>query len=278
MKRFSNTAALRITGVALLVAAFGFLMYGILKPGMPETVADFFFLQTKEDADCTLLLSDGKSILIDTGEAQDFETIRELLRQQKVECIDCMILTHPDKDHIGSALALAQEFSVGIVVEPYYAKEKERYQRLNEELDRLGIPRMELTQTRQFAYGELRLTVYPPEKREYNKDNNYSLAVAVSHGRTSLFFAGDAYNARTKELLRLPLCPADVYHASYHGRDYENGAALLEALSPRNVIVTSDRAGVGTQSACDALGSTVFYTRSGTVHLQSSGNGVTRIP
>ena len=102
--------------------------------------------------------------------------------------------------------------------------------------------------------------------------------MAVSHGRTSLFFAGDAYNARTKELLRLPLCPADVYHASYHGRDYENGAALLEALSPRNVIVTSDRAGVGTQSACDALGSTVFYTRSGTVHLQSSGNGVTRIP
>ena len=275
MKRFRFLITLlRFLGLVLLTGGLVFAILQAMAPGEPKEKADFYFLQTAEDADCTLLLSGGKSILIDTGEAQDYEAICALLREQNLNRIDCLILTHPDKDHIGSAQALAQDYPIGLVVQPYYAKEKDSFQALNDALDAQRIPRLILSRSRNFTYGDLRLTVYPPEKTNYQNDNNYSLAIEVKHGQTTLFFAGDAYNARTQELLRLPLRRVDLYHASYHGRDYENGSLLLQALMPQYVIVTSDRAGENTLQCCDSLGSQVFYTASGTLHLQSDGNGI----
>ena len=268
------SAAIRAAGLVLLALGLFAALQRIMLPTVPRETADFFFLQTAEDADCTLLLSCGKSVLIDTGEAQDYDAIRALLVSQKVESIDLLILTHPDKDHIGSARALIEEYPVGLVIEPYYAKEKESFDALNDTLDSLRIHRLIPARTRNFTYGDLRLTVYPPEKNSYGNDNNYSLAVAVKHGETELFFAGDAYTARTEELLRLPLSAVDVYHASYHGRDYENGTRLLETLTPQYVIVTSDSAGKETAKCLDALSCRVFYTVSGTVHMQSDGNKI----
>lgn len=273
MKR-AFVGLLRVLGLVLLAGGLVLSLQLVMASGTPKASADFFFLETAEDADCTLLLSGGKSILIDTGEAQDYEAICALLRQQNLERIDCLILTHPDKDHIGSARALAQTYPIGLVVEPYYAKEKDSFQALNEALDTQSIPRLVLARPRHFTYGDLRLAVYPPEETNYRNDNNYSLAIEVKHGEASLFFPGDAYTARTEELLRLPLHQVDLYHASYHGRDYENGLLLLEALAPRYVVVTSDQAGKDTQKACDALGSQVFCTGSGTVRMQSDGTEI----
>ena len=278
MKNFKGAAAaVRIAGLVLLVLGLLAALQRVMAPAVPREKADFFFLQTAEDADCTLLLSCGKSILIDTGEAQDFDVIRALLDSRKVERIDLLILTHPDKDHIGSARALIEEYPVGLVIEPYYAKEKESFDTLNDALDALRIHRLIPARTRNFTYGDLRLTVYPPEKNSYGNDNNYSLAVSVKHGNTELFFAGDAYTARTEELLRLPLSAVDVYHASYHGRDYENGTRLLETLTPQYVIVTSDSAGKETTKCLDALSCRVFYTAGGTVHMQSDGSEIKQV-
>lgn len=278
MKNFRGAAAaVRIAGLVLLALGLLAALQRIMLPTVPRESAEFFFLQTAEDADCTLLLSGGKSILIDTGEAQDFDAIRALLESCGTERIDLLILTHPDRDHIGSARALIEEYPVGLAVEPYYAKEKESFDALNDTLDFRGIQRLIPARTRNFTYGDLRLTVYPPEKNSYGNDNNYSLAVAVKHGKTELFFAGDAYTARTEELLRLPLNAVDVYHASYHGRDYENGTKLLETLTPQYVIVTSDSAGKETAKCLDALSCRVFYTVSGTVHMQSDGSEIKQV-
>lgn len=123
MKRFQFLVALlRFLGLVLLTGGLAFVLLRVMAPGEPKEKADFYFLQTAEDADCTLLLSGGKSILIDTGEAQDYEAICALLREQNLNRIDCLILTHPDKDHIGSARALAQDYPIGLVVQPYFLR------------------------------------------------------------------------------------------------------------------------------------------------------------
>ena len=58
-------------------------------------------------ADCAILLSQDTCVMIDTGEEQDAEHILTLLEQEQVEKIDCLILTHPDKDHIGGLYILS---------------------------------------------------------------------------------------------------------------------------------------------------------------------------
>ncbi len=262
---------IRFAGIFLLIALIAGLLMQTMKPLKTNEAAQFYFLQTAGEADCSLLVSNGYAVLIDTGEEQDYHVIDEMLKTAGINKLNCLILTHPDKDHIGSALQIVQNYSVELVLEPYFDKERETYDNLNSYLDDNRIPRLILPRTRHFTYGELQLVVYPPEAKNYNNDNNYSLAVEVRHGEVSMFFAGDAYNARTSELLKYPLTQAALYHASYHGRDYEMGIELLHALNPQYVIITAGEAGADFLGACKSLGCQMFYTADGVISTVSDG-------
>ena len=93
---------LRAAGVCALCAALLAGWY-LLENREVTREAKFLFAGTKEDADCSSLLSGDTCVVIDTGEEEDAPHILELLKDNKVEKINCLILTHPDKDHIGGA-------------------------------------------------------------------------------------------------------------------------------------------------------------------------------
>ena len=77
-----------------------------------EDTMSIVFVGTKDDADCTIMQikEEGKlkNIMIDTGEEQDAKHIIEILEQYQIEELDLLIITHPDKDHIGGLEAIVQ--------------------------------------------------------------------------------------------------------------------------------------------------------------------------
>lgn len=102
---------LRAAGVCALCAALLAGWY-LLENREVTREAKFLFAGTKEDADCSILLSGDTCVVIDTGEEEDAPHILELLKDNKVEKINCLILTHPDKDHIGGASYLLDQIPV----------------------------------------------------------------------------------------------------------------------------------------------------------------------
>ena len=245
----------------LLVCLLFLTVYisGILQAcgrGQPELFVCFF--ACSEDADSILLKTEDAAVLIDTGEAADDKALLKKLHAAGVTSLNLLILTHPDKDHIGGACAVLSEFPVEQVIETSC----EKGSRLQEELDRalleekVSVPH----NTQTFSYGELTLTIYPPREDSYKNANNYSIAVLAEYKGKRFFFAGDAKKKRIRELLDEKLPQVDVYKVAYHGRDGKEGANLIERLKPSYAVVTARWAEEGTEKALLEAGSEILST------------------
>lgn len=64
---------------------------------------------------------DGKTMLIDCGEKNDrnFKTLTRYLNAYSDTCIDYLILTHPDSDHVGNAADILENYLVKTAYIPY---------------------------------------------------------------------------------------------------------------------------------------------------------------
>ncbi|MFQ9872298.1 MAG: MBL fold metallo-hydrolase [Oscillospiraceae bacterium] len=70
-------------------------------------------------ADCILIQTpDKKNILIDAGNRDDSSLIQKYLKNQQVDTLDLMVLTHPHEDHIGSAANIIKTYSPAQICMP----------------------------------------------------------------------------------------------------------------------------------------------------------------
>lgn len=217
-------------------------------------------MQTKDDADCILLYQDGAAILIDTGEQQDAEHILEVLKQNNITKLDCMILSHSDKDHVGGALAVLQAIPVERVVESPYEEANERMLEINHYLETNGIPVLYPTRTWRLQAGGMQVLVYPPLEKHYNDSNNYSLAVLVQHEKVNLLFAGDALRKRSEELLLIDWPRIDLYKVPHHGRKNSMSREMFEVLQPQYGVVTAKSADEDVLKAASEMGTELFFS------------------
>ncbi|MDD3429699.1 MAG: MBL fold metallo-hydrolase [Oscillospiraceae bacterium] len=236
-----------------------------------------FFLKTKDDADCIVLQSSAGVIMIDTAEEQDVSFITAWLNSEKIQQIDCLILTHPDKDHIGGAVQLVDQFTVKQVIEPKYDGEKEQLTILNNVLESKRIPVLYPTQPYDFTLGEIKITIYPPEQQSYSGENNYSLVTLVRHGSVNMLFAGDAEKKRLAELLQQQWPAINLLKAPYHGRLTGNSVAFIEQIAPQYAVITALQADEEIKAAYEKQGTDLYYSCLNTVVFISDGENITNL-
>lgn len=221
------------------------------------------FLKTAEDADCIMINSGERAVIIDTGEERDVKRMLEALEEQGVTAVDYMILTHPDKDHVGGATLLLETFPVYHVMMPAYEgeeKKEERFARIRESCEEKGIPVTYPSEELTVSTGYLDFTVYPPQEAFYEKANNYSLAVLANHGEVSMFFTGDALRIRSEELMEIELPEIDLYKVPHHGRANQATEELFGKVSPKYAVVTAGSAEDEVIRSCEEQGAQLFLT------------------
>lgn len=230
---------------------------------------DVWFFACSEDADSILLQTEDADILIDTGLSEDQEHLVEKLQELEVEDIELLILTHPDKDHIGGAVSVLENFPVRQVIQTDCDKGSKLQETVEEKLlDNPGREAVWLPQEKtELAFGELLLTIYPPKEAEYGNANNYSIAVLAEYEGKSFFFAGDAKKKRIGELLEEQLPTVDVYKVAYHGRDNGGSSELIGTLQPAYAVVTAQEAEKKTMQALLQTGACVYSTYEKDVHF-----------
>ena len=72
--------------------------------------------------DCELILDHGTSILIDSGEVDQGNSVVKYLKSCGIKKIDLFIGTHPHTDHIGGFLTIAKNFDIGRIIIPELPK------------------------------------------------------------------------------------------------------------------------------------------------------------
>ncbi len=251
--------AVGIAGLALLVIVF-FVSMIFQNRKLELHNADIIFAGTENDADCCIMISDGSCLVIDTGEEADGPHIVKLLKDKGVETINCLILSHPDNDHIGGASLLADNFDIEMVIMPYYGKYRISYTSLLKKFTETGAEQIFPAKESALSVGELSLTVYPPENSYYDQDNDYSLAVLVEHGKVNMFFPGDAEKTRLKELSTVSLPEIDLLKVPYHGRSSSASSDFVQRIAAPIAIVNAASAESKIQKALEKTGAAVYYT------------------
>ena len=246
------------------------------------------FLNTGK-SDAILLRVGATVILVDTGDEDDYETIRDRLSARGITAIDHLILTHFDNDHIGSAAQILQNFRVDRVYMPDYVRDSARYRRLMAALEastHTEVCRVTADTVVELSGGEMRiqptalyesgLSLGDDDSHPY-EENDFSLITEISFGQTQLLLMGDAEQARLEEFLagKDEVLSYDLIKIPHHGgydKAVKDLLARCEGLA-YCVVHAAEAADVERKliSAMKDSGAEIFYTYDGHGTFVSDG-------
>ena len=176
---------------------------------------------------------------------------------------------------------ILENVAVGKVYLPDYEGESRKYDKLVKSLTEQHIDterlREDITYTADGVTYQLYVSgvAYDPEKEN---DNDMSLAISVTYGGDSWFFAGDLEKKGIKEFLeRHGEIRSDILKMPHHGQYVSNTDELLEQVRPKIAVITDGAEKPAEEKLIELLEETqVEYYRSmmnGTIVIKGNGEG-----
>jgi competence protein ComEC len=195
-----------------------------------------------------------------------------------------MILTHYDRDHIGSAADILDKYEVRSIYIPDYLSAKEYYAPLMKALDgRDGVIKVS-GDPMEVTLPDLTLRILPAtdpdalraDEKDY--DNNMSLVCLMTYGSNRFLFTGDIEHGRIAQIIEDGEdISADWIKIPHHGSYEKKIKKLLKTTNPQYAVIstsTNDPPDERLMSAIDKKGIDVFSTTDGDVVTTSDGKTV----
>lgn len=230
-------------------------------------------------SDSILIEIEGMVLLNDTADEDDYQMIQKSLEEKKIEKIDYMIISHFDKDHIGSAAKIIENNDIGCVLMPDYWENSEYYQNMITAIQNKGIERKVLDEDYSITTTNGSITISAPHENSYKDENNFSLITTVSYENTSFLLMGDALKTRTEEFLAdtaLTEGEYDVIKLPHHGDYNKKLKSLMDTVKPQFAVITVDaseeRVEDKLRSLLEESVGEAFYTYDGEIVATSDGN------
>lgn len=245
--RARRAALLLVVVLSMDGAYWGYQRY--LSPYLRVTAID-----VGQGASTLVELPGGKTLLIDGGGFSDnriFDVGRQVLTpflgRKKIRCLDLVVLSHPNSDHLNGLLFLLKHFKIGQFWRNADAPPTVGFKALCRRLAEEGIdaPLFEdLPRYLQLEETVLQL-LHPP--REYSKQlstggvntNDNSLVLKLTYGRHSFLWPGDLERrAEADVVAHHPpgTLTATVLFAPHHGSRSSSGSVWVAAVAPREVV------------------------------------------
>ena len=194
--------------------------------------------------DSTLLHISKKNILIDTGGnpvydiTHDgeiyFNILNPTFKVNGIKKLDYLILTHGDKDHMGEAKTLIDNFKVDKVIfncGEFNDLEKE----LIEELERKNIKYYSCIKELNVVDKKL----YFLRTKEYDNENDNSNVIYAKIDGYKFMFMGDASVIREKDILdEYDISNIDVLKVGHHGSNTSSSKEFIKKINPKYSIIS----------------------------------------
>lgn len=145
-----------IFAVIILIIA-GTLIYSNKKENEDYNLKIYFFNAGK--ADCILISNNDKYIMIDTGEESLTNEILSYFKNNNIKKLDYLIITHFDKDHVGSASSIIDNIEIDNVLQSNCPKDSEYYTNYITCLANKNITAQTISGDKSFILGDLNFVV-----------------------------------------------------------------------------------------------------------------------
>ena len=231
-------------------------------------------------ADAMLLQTSEGNVMIDTGLAEDADTLIAKLEDLGVTDLYALILTHFDKDHAGGAADILSSLTVENVYTTYAADDGVD---LTSALSEAGLTAqvVDASQDVTFTLGEAQFTIEGAQGGyDENEDNNSSLITTVTNGTEALLFMGDAQKYRIEEYLAEHDETVDFLKVPYHGHYMNCLEDLFSVLQPQYSVISCaednpDPTEVEETAALLSEYGSVYYTYNGDVTVHCLADSIT---
>lgn len=209
--------------------------------------------------DATVLLGEGGcNALIDGGPPGD--ELEKKLRKIGVRRLDAVVATHPETDHFGGILDLAQTGDVPIttLLDGGGSTPRPEYAELRRRLRSSGANFEPAVAGVTWRCADIAIQIIGPARESADapppaNPNTRAAVTVVDVGDMRMLATGDA---ESPQLLPLAIPPADILKVPHHGSADPGLPALLPRVRPRVALVgvgAGNRYGHPTPSALDAL-------------------------
>lgn len=226
--------------IICIVLIFFIISIYFLKNVLQNKTSNFsiyFFNAGK--ADCILISNNDKYIMIDTGEESLSDEILEYFKNNNITKLDYLIITHFDKDHVGSASAIIDNIQIDNVLQSNYPKESVYYENYLNSLSNKNITPKTISGDETFFIGNMKMIVNGPTViYDSNESNNSSLIVSIKCDNFSYLFMGDSQNSRIKDYLSNHNEQYDFIKIPYHGNYQKRLIDLLNVVKPQYAVIT----------------------------------------
>ena len=238
------------------------------------------FLSTGK-SDCAIIQADELNIICDTAYEWNYSQIEERLKVLGIVSIDVMILTHFDKDHIGSAGHIINEIDVETVYMPDYEEESEEYESLMLEIEKSGTKAKRLTERAEIGFANGKLIIDPPDVSKYDDDNNRSIITVIEYESVGILLAGDARKKRLEEFTdENGYGSYDLIKLPHHGDYTKSLQKILENAGTKYGIITCEASKESVEenliNALETNGAEAIYTSDGSVAFTYERGSLTK--
>lgn len=226
-----------ISAVALLAGFGWWTTRPAAQPWVEPAGLRVTFLDVGQ-GDSTLLETAAGRVLVDEGPPEAH--VASQLERRGIHSLSAIVLTHPQRDHVGGAADVLRHLRVGFVLDPELAATGTDEEEAMVAAHERHVPVRPARAGEEFRLGGLHFEVLnPPDAGTPNEDPNQNAVVLlVSYGETDILLTADAESDVTSDL---PLKPVEVLKVAHHGSADPGLEDELRELRPRVAVISVGR-------------------------------------
>lgn len=228
-----------------------------------------------------LVRSEGENMLIDGGPRESSSFVVSYLKQQGIEKLDYMLISHFDEDHLAGAVGALYNFPVETLITPDYETDSSIYDSYKEGAAQAGCQALHPALNQEFPLGSSSFRIISPTAYGHRDENQDSVGILLENGGDSFFIGGDIGLEGEKEILEAGVdIQAEVMLMNHHGSHVSR--EFFQAVDPDYAVISCGEGnsyGHPRQDTVELLEEfqiPLYRTdKQGTIIAVSTGDGIT---
>ena len=178
-------------------------------------------------------------LLFDGGGREASSYVVSYLKQQGVEKLDCIALSHYDEDHMAGLIGVLNVFPCNMFFVPSYEGDGELNQSLAIATLSNGCAVKHGEAGMEFPIGEASCKIIGPARTDYVSDNDMSLCFQINYGNKRFLLCGDAEQKSELDLVENGTdISADLYVVNHHGSNSSSTDTFLDSVLPTYAVIS----------------------------------------